>query len=146
MTQTLGEFLREYGAKLPENILKGRIRRVLANQKRTKLFIETEYDAPLPSAELFAAETELADRLKLEALRLLCRYPADTFSLDVLPDLFMVLRREIPMMNGFLDQAGLQLNGDTLEISLAHGGVDILEDTHFRDSLSKAIQLSLIHI
>ena len=106
MTQTLREFLREYGAKLPENVLDGRIRSVLSNPGRTKLFFETEYDAPVPSADLFAAETELTSRLKLAGLRILCRYPASSFSVDVLPDLFMVLRREIPMLNGFLDEAG----------------------------------------
>ena len=68
MTQTLREFLREYGAKLPENVLDGRIRSVLSNPGRTKLFFETEYDAPVPSADLFAAETELTARLKLAGL------------------------------------------------------------------------------
>ncbi|MBR4201029.1 MAG: PolC-type DNA polymerase III [Oscillospiraceae bacterium] len=140
MTQTLREFLREYAAKLPENVLSGTLRRVLSNRSRTKLFLETEYPAPIPSADLFAVETELASRLQLESLRILCRYPAESFSVDVLPDLFLVLRREIPMMNGFLDGAELTLSGDELTIGLAHGGADILESTHFRDSLAKAVQ------
>ncbi len=140
MTQNLRSFLREYAAKLPESVLDGRIRAVLANQGRNKLFIEAEFDAPVPSADLFAAETELTERLKLAGLRILCRYPAACFSVDVLPDLFMVLRREIPMMNGFLDGAKLDLNDNVLSIELQHGGVDILEDTKFRDTLASAVR------
>ncbi len=140
MTQTLREFLREYGAKLPENVLDGRIRSVLSNPGRTKLFFETEYDAPVPSADLFAAETELTARLKLAGLRILCRYPASSFSVEVLPDLFMVLRREIPMLNGFLDEAGLTLEDNVLSIELKRGGVDILNDIHFADTFVKAVQ------
>ena len=88
MAQTLREFLREYAAGLPDDVTAGRVRCILSNKARTKLFIETEYDAPIPSDDLFAAETELASRLHLEALRLLCRYPAESFSAALLPDLF----------------------------------------------------------
>lgn len=139
MTQTLREFLREYSAKLPQNVLEGRIRRVLSNRGRTRLFFETEYDAPIPSADLFAAETELAARLQLERLRILCRYPAETFSVEVLPDLFEVLRREVKGINGFLSGASLAMNGDTLEIGLTRGGANILEDIGFRSELAKAV-------
>ena len=139
MAQTLREFLREYAAGLPDDVIAGRVRCILSNKARTKLFIETEYDAPIPSDDLFAAETELASRLHLEALRLLCRYPAESFSAALLPDLFQVMRREVPMINGFLDNAELHLNGSVLEIGLANGGIDILEQVHFRELLAKAI-------
>lgn len=140
MTQTLREFLREYSAKLPQNVLDGRIRRVLSNRGRTQLFFETEYDAPVPSAELFAAETELAARLQIERLRILCRYPAETFSVEVLPDLFEVMRREVKGINGFLSSANLAMNGNVLEIGLTRGGANILEDIGFRTALAKAIK------
>ena len=140
MTQTLREFLREYAAKLPENVIAGRLRRVLANRDRTKLYFETEYDAPVPFADLSAAESELAVRLKLSTVRILCRYPSALFSVEVLPELFFSLRRDLPMMNGFLEDAGLALHDGILTVSLAHGGADILEQTHFRTELARAIQ------
>ena len=65
--QTLREFLREYAAKLPGNVLDGKIRRVLSNKSRTRLFFETEYPAPLPFAQLSETENELANRLEIEA-------------------------------------------------------------------------------
>ncbi len=142
MLQTLREFLREYGAKLPEAVLAGRVRRVLSNADRTKLFFETEFDTPIPFAVLSQFESEVADRLNIPAVRLLCRYPAETFCTDVLADLFLSLRRDLPMMNGFLDDAGLQLDMQKhlLTITLRHGGVDILESTHFREELARAVR------
>ena len=142
MLQTLRDFLREYGAKLPEAVLAGRVRRVLSNTEHTKLYLETEFDAPIPFAVLSQFESEVADRLSISAVRLLCRYPAETFSTDVLADLFVSLRRDLPMMNGFLDDAGLQLDMENhlLTITLRHGGVDILESTHFREELARAVR------
>ncbi|MBR6420636.1 MAG: PolC-type DNA polymerase III [Oscillospiraceae bacterium] len=138
--QTLREFLREYAAKLPAVVMNGRLRRVLANPARTKLYLETEYDAPVPFDALTEAESELAQRLKLQSLRILCRYPAACFSADVLPELFRSLRRDLPMINGFLEDAGLTLSGALLQISLMHGGADILENTNFRDELARAVK------
>ena len=69
MAQTLREFLREYGAKLPENVLEGRLRRVLSNRTRSKLYLETEYDRPMTFAQLSETETELASRLEVESFR-----------------------------------------------------------------------------
>ena len=60
-------------------------------------------------------------------------------SADVLPELFLTLRREIPMINGFLEDAGLSLHDGILEIELKHGGADILEQTHFREELARAV-------
>ena len=87
MAQTLREFLREYGAKLPENVLEGTIRRVLSNRSRNKLYFETEYAKPVPFAALSETETALADRLQVQSFRILCRYPAESFSVEVLPEL-----------------------------------------------------------
>ncbi len=140
MTQTLREFLREYGAKLPENVMNGKLRRVLSDRSRTRLYLETEYEHQIPFADLTEAESELTQRLRLSSLRILCRYPASCFSVGVLPELFLSLRRDLPMMNGFLEDAGLELNGSILTVSLAHGGSDILEQTKFRQELSRAIQ------
>lgn len=140
MMQTLREFLREYSAKLPDVVLNGKIRRVMANADRSRLYFETEFDAPIPFAELSAFETELTDRFGIQAVRLLCRYPAESLSVSVLPDLFLSLRRDLPMINGFLENAGLSLSQDVLTITLQHGGADILESTRFREELARAIR------
>ncbi|MBR5723171.1 MAG: PHP domain-containing protein, partial [Oscillospiraceae bacterium] len=137
--QTLREFLREYAVKLPENVLEGKIRRVLSNRERSKLYFETEYPAPLPFAQLSETENELANRLELGSCRILCRYPAESFSAEVLPELFLTLRRELPMINGFLEDAGLELKDGVLSITLMHGGAEILEQTHFREELARAV-------
>ena len=140
MMQTLREFLREYAKNLPDQILDGRIRRVLTNPDHTRLFFETEFDRTVPFSELSAFETELAERLSLQSARLLCRYPAEAFSVAVLPDLFLSLRRDLPLINGFLEGADLSFENGVLSVGLKQGGVDILERTHFREELARAIQ------
>ncbi|MCQ2416796.1 MAG: PolC-type DNA polymerase III [Oscillospiraceae bacterium] len=145
MSQTLREFLREYSAKLHEDVLKGKILRILSNRTRSRLFFETEFEQPIPLEVLSGFETELAERLQLEGVRILCRYPSETFSQEILPELFQLLKREIPMINGFLEDAELMLDHQVLTISLAHGGIDILEKTKFRDELARAVQ-TMFHV
>ena len=141
MIQTLREFLREFGKKLPDNVLDGRLRRVLSTPERNRLYFETEFDTLVPFADLSAAESELTERFEIQTVRLLCRYPAECFSVAVLPELFLSLRRDLPMMNGFLEDAELSLHENTLSIGLRHGGVDILNQTHFREELARAIRM-----
>ncbi|MBR5370711.1 MAG: PolC-type DNA polymerase III [Oscillospiraceae bacterium] len=139
--QTLGEFLREYGENLPKNVLEGEIRRVLSDKSRTKIWVETAYAKPLPFSVIADAEAQIASRLQLGTFRILGRYPTETFSADVLPDLFQNLKRDLPMINGFLADAGIDLTDDTLTLSLMHGGGEILTETRFCDQLSRAIGL-----
>ena len=138
MEQTLRDFLREYGAKMPDAVLSGRLQRVLTNPERSKLWFETAFDSYVPFAQLTEFEAALAEGLG--QARILCRYPAALFSVEVLPDLFQLLRRDIPMINGFLTDAGLLYENGTLSITLKFGGFEILERTHFRDELSRAIR------
>ncbi len=139
MQQTLREFLREYGSKISENVLDGRMQRVLSTPDRSRLYFVTEYDRIVPFSELTAAESLLTERFAIPLVRLLCRYPTECFSVDVLPDLFLSLRRDLPMINGFLENAGLSLHDSILTITLRHGGRDILDQTHFREELARAI-------
>ena len=140
MMQTLREFLREYADQLPDHILEGRIRRVLTNPDHSRLYFETEFDQTIPFEALSAFEAALSERLSVASARLLCRYPAEAFSVGILPDLFLTLRRDLPLINGFLEDAELSLENDVLKIGLQHGGADILERTHFREELARAIQ------
>ncbi len=140
MPQTLNEFLREYSAKLPETVMSGSLQRILANQSRTKLYLETAYETYIPFETLSATETELAARLKLESVRILGRYPAEQFRAEILSDLFLLLRRDFSVINGFLDDAETLLQDGVLTLTLMHGGADLLEREHFRDALSHAIQ------
>ena len=81
--QTLGEFLREYGENISKNVLEGEIRRVLSDKSRTKIWVETAYEKPLPFSVLADAEAQIASRLQLGTFRILGRYPTETFSAAV---------------------------------------------------------------
>ena len=139
MAQTLREFLREYGKGLSGSILDGTIRGIKTDRSHKNLYFETEFEKYIPFAELIDFEAELTARLELESARILCRYPAALFSVDILPDLFLNLKRYMPLMNGFLEEAGLTLEQNTLYIELKHGGAEILETAHFRSELAKAV-------
>ena len=138
MQQTLRKFLRDFGLKLPTCILDGTLQRVMTNKAHTRLYFVVAFDTPIPHETLAKTEQELSTRIDRQT-RILCRYPAETFSIDVLPDLFLTLKGDFPMINGFLDDAGLTYENGVLSILLRHGGADLLDQTHFRDELARAI-------
>ena len=140
MAQTLQSFLREYSTELSPEIMAGTLQKVLSNPGRSKLYFVTEYAQYIPFEAFNAAEKALAERLQLESVRILARYPAACFSTELLPDFFQLLRRDFSVINGFLDGASLTLSDGLLTIGLMHGGTEMLERMHIRDEIARAVQ------
>ena len=140
MSQTLHSFLREYSTKLPERVMQGTLTKVLANKDRSRLYFVTEYPAYIPFETLTAVEKELAARLELAGVRILARYPSEAFSVEILPDLLQLLRRDYSVINGFFDDAALSYADGVVTIGLMHGGAELLEQTHIRNEITRAVQ------
>lgn len=56
------------------------------------------------------------------------------------PDLVMFLKREMTVVNGFIDGAEVTLDGDNLHIQLHNGGYDILQKYHVADFFSGLLE------
>lgn len=53
------------------------------------------------------------------------------FGMECYGDLIMLLKRDISVVNGFLDDSEVTLRDDRLDIKLVHGGMDILTKFDF---------------
>lgn len=139
MNVNLAEFLKECCADIPESVRCGSIFKITYSDKLDSMTFFANYDKLVPSEDIFAFEKAAEEAIKIEKLRLQCRYPASVFGIDCYGELIKLLKRDISVVNGFLDDSETSLNGDSLDIKIVHGGLDILTKFDFCGSFSRLI-------
>lgn len=139
MNVNLAEFLKECGSEIPESVRCGEIFKITYSDKLDSMTFFAHYDNLVPSEDIFAFEKSAEEAIKIEKLRLQCRYPESVFGMECYGDLIMLLKRDISVVNGFLDDSEVTLREDRLDIKLVHGGMDILTKFDFCGSFSRLI-------
>lgn len=139
MNINLAEFLKDCGAEIPESIRCGEIFKITYSDKLDSITFFAHYDKIVPSEDIFVFEKAAEEAIKIEKIRLQCRYPETSFGVNCYEELIKLLKRDIAVVNGFLDDAEVSLQGDRLDIKLAHGGMEILTKFDFSGSFSRMI-------
>ena len=139
MNINLAEFLKDCGAEIPESIRCGEIFKITYSDKLDSIIFYAHYDKIVPSEDIFAFEKAAEEAIKIEKIRLQCRYPESCFGMNCYDDLIKLLKRDIAVVNGFLDNSEVTLQDGHLDIKLAHGGIEILSKFDFCGSFSRMI-------
>ena len=139
MNVNLAEFLTEYCPEIPESVRSGEVYKITYSADLENISFLARFENFVPAEDVFAFEKTAAQALKVDKLRLHCRYEEKVFGLPVMTELISLLKRDVPTVNGFLEDAEYRLSGGGLHIKLAHGGFDILEKSRFTPSLSQLI-------
>lgn len=139
MKVNLEEFLKEFTSEIPESIKNGDIYKITYTQKMDSISMYAVFPSLLEYNEIIGFEKNLEVILKLDRFRLYPRYDEKLFSMVYYKTLIDMLRREMSVVNGFLDGADTSLSENKLTIKLNHGGLSILQTHNFQSELSKLI-------
>jgi len=139
MQVKISEFLKEYTSELPESVLSGEIFKLTYTENLESIRFHARFDEVVPSDDIFAFEKAVEAAIKVEQVRLACRYPSGKFGMDCYGELIKLLKRDIPVVNGFLDDADVSLGNGELRIRIVHGGRDILDKFNFCTGFSRMI-------
>ena len=90
---------------------------------KAKLKIENESQQSL----LESLKAEIKSVLNLDDVSFEIQYTNADFTIEDMPDVIAKLKRNIPASNGFLEDATFSEQGNTIFITLTHGGADILK-------------------
>ena len=131
MQVKISEFLSEYVSELPESVLSGEIFKLTYTEDLHSIRFHARFDGIVPADDIFAFEKAVEAAVKVDQARLECRYPEDRFGMDCYGELLKLIKRDIPVVNGFLDDADVQLGSGELRIRIVHGGRDILDKFGF---------------
>ncbi len=151
MEYRLFDFFEEYDPNIPESMHDGMIHKLTYSDNLTRISFYVHFPELIPASDVFSFEQQLEKLLQIESVRILPRYSEESFTLDYFSDLLIFLKRELSVVNGFLDGAEIALDDDKLHITLKNGGYDMLMQYHvperlrdiIRDMFSKLLTVEL---
>lgn len=136
--KTVSEFFGAYDNIIPETIADGFILRMGFSKDKTSMAIEIQFSHIVSSDDLKQFASNLKPVLGLKEVYIKPKYPSELFGVNAMPAVISELKRRIPI-NGFLDNAEFELNGNELKIILKNGGESLLKSAGIEDILPKII-------
>ncbi|MCL2034631.1 MAG: PolC-type DNA polymerase III [Oscillospiraceae bacterium] len=112
---------------------------VSLDKNRGTLEVTAEIPEIVPKSVLSAVAKQLKEQLSLNECKILPRYNPALFSGAYLPELTYSLRERGLPVNGFLDGADADLDGDVLRIKLKVGGAEFLSGCDMSGAISKIV-------
>ncbi|MBR4101018.1 MAG: PolC-type DNA polymerase III [Oscillospiraceae bacterium] len=138
---TLLEFLNEYISDLPVSVHQGVIQDIRYDEKTlNEITFVVQFPHIVPAADILEFEAKTGNALQVKTVRLDCRYEPSMFTKDIYPVLVEMLKRELPIINGFLNKADVTWNDDRIHIELLNGGYPILEKFQFTKVVTQFIE------
>lgn len=130
-------------ADLPEDITGAAVENMQIDKRRGRLTARLCLHTFVNAQTLENAQTAVAQGLSaampLSQVEFTPRYPEDSLTADCFDTIATFLSRRHHAINGTLRDAGVTLAGDTLTVELAHGGLDILQNTKADTLLAQLI-------
>lgn len=137
--KTLGEvFDSQFGIKLPQQISQGELTQLNINKQARLITLAVKFNGLVERNTLFDTEKLITKTLAYHTV-IKPHFPTELFSADYFPHLYAAVRRDIPSINGTLNNAEVRFENNTLTINLLNGGKTLLDSKGFDKALIKLI-------
>ncbi len=149
------DFLELFGAYLDVQELSScaqgaQILSITYEQEHAAMEITTVFPSLLEKEKLGQLERKISSALGLSSVRIFPKYRPDQLSEGYFSEIFQELKNRNKIVNGFLEDASITLEGDSVIIGLSHGGYEILTqhgcdreiEAIVREEFSKNISVS----
>lgn len=137
--KTLGEvFDSQFGIKLPQQISQGELTQLNINKQARLITLAVKFNGLVERSTLFDTEKLITKALVCHTV-IKPHFPTELFSADYFPQLYAAVRRDIPSINGTLNNAEVRFENNTLTINLLNGGKTLLDSKGFDKALIKLV-------
>lgn len=137
--KTLGEvFDSQFGIKLPQHISQGELTQLNINKQARLITLAVKFNGLVERNTLFDTEKLITKTLAYHTV-IKPHFPTELFSADYFPQLYAAVRRDIPSINGTLNNAEVRFENNTLTINLLNGGKTLLDSKGFDKALIKLV-------
>lgn len=137
--KTLGEvFDSQFGIKLPQQISQGELTQLNINKQARLITLAVKFNGLVERNTLFDTEKLITKTLSYHTV-IKPHFPTELFSADYFPQLYAAVRRDIPSINGTLNNAEVRFENNTLTINLLNGGKTLLDSKGFDKALIKLV-------
>lgn len=137
--KTLGEvFDSQFGINLPQQISHGELTQLNINKQARLITLAVKFNGLVERNTLFDTEKLITKTLAYHTV-IKPHFPTELFSADYFPQLYAAVRRDIPSINGTLNNAEVRFENNTLTINLLNGGKTLLDSKGFDKALIKLV-------
>ena len=137
--KTLGEvFDSQFGIKLSQQISQGELTQLNINKQARLITLAVKFNGLVERNTLFDTEKLITKTLAYHTV-IKPHFPTELFSADYFPQLYAALKRDIPSINGTLNNAEVRFENNTLTINLLNGGKTLLDSKGFDKALIKLV-------
>lgn len=137
--KTLGEvFDSQFGIKLPQQISQGELTQLNINKQARLITLAVKFNGLVERNTLFDTEKLITKTLAYHTV-ITPHFPTELFSANYFPQLYAAVRRDIPSINGTLNNAEVRFENNTLTINLLNGGKTLLDSKGFDKALIKLV-------
>ena len=137
---TILEFMKKYLEEIPVSLQKGEIQEIIYDENKLQnIIFVTKFPSVVPFGDLIAFEKSAAKAIQVQNFQIDCRYAPELFTLESYSTAVEMLKRELPVVNGFLNQADVKFENDMLSILIHNAGIEILNKFDFCHKFEKFI-------
>lgn len=140
--KTLGEVFNPYLADKPlaDDISSAELLKLNINSNNRSITMTARFGGLVLRDNLFAAEKQISkSELNLGSVRINPIYDSKLFSADYFPELYKAVKRDIPSINGTLNNAFVTYEEGNLQITLNNGGKSLLDAKGFDKALKRLV-------
>lgn len=141
--KTLGEVFNPYLADKPlaDDISSAELLELNINTNNRSIAMTAGFGGLVKRDSLFTAEKQIfKSELNLGSVRINPIYDSKLFSADYFPELYKAVKRDIPSINGTLNNAFVTYEEGNLQITLNNGGKSLLDAKGFDKALKRIIK------
>lgn len=141
MKNTLGYVFTSVfnGFELEPSVASGILSKLNINKTARSVTLDVNFDGLVERNVLFEAERKIAGVLNVSAAVIRPHFKKDLFTADYFPQLYLAIKREVPSVNGTLNNAEVKFEDNVLSINLLNGGKSLLDAKNFDKLLVKKI-------
>ncbi len=133
-------FIGDYiNAGLREIFSGGLVERISLDEETLKLSITARFDRYIEDNFIFNAQNEIKSALGINKVVITPLYHQSAFSDKCIPQLVRAIKENIAAANGFLENAKITVNDNTIEI-FVYNGADILLESGAKDFVARYLK------
>ncbi len=141
MEYRLFDFFQEYNPQIPESMHDGMIHKLTYSDNLTRISFYVSFPQLIPASDAFAFERHMEQLLQIETVRVYPRFSSELFTLDYFPDIMTFLKRDLSVVNGFMNDAEVTMDeASVIHVTLKKGGYDILMQHRTPDKIQGIIR------
>lgn len=140
--KTLGEVFNPYLADKPlaDDISSAELLELNINTNNRSIAMTAGFGGLVKRDSLFTAEKQISNsELNLGSVRINPIFSPNLFSADYFPELYKAVKRDIPSINGTLNNAFVTYEEGNLQITLNNGGKSLLDAKGFDKALKRLV-------